>query len=176
MIDFSLNHFELLGLPARYGIDSDALEQAYRRLQSEVHPDRYAGGSDQDKRLALQSSARVNEAYRTLRKPVERARYLLSLNGVDALSETDTQLAPEFLDRQLERRERAEEATADTDAQALVALQGDVASEATALERALADALDARNDMGTARTLVRELKFLSKLAADLNAMHVELTD
>lgn len=176
MIDFSLNYFALLGLPVRYGMDTTALEQAYRRLQGDVHPDRFAGGSDQDKRLALQSSARVNEAYRTLREPVERARYLLSLNGVDALSETDTQLAPEFLDRQLERRERAEEAAADTDESTLVALQKDVADEADALEREVADALDVRHDNEAARTHVRELKFLSKLAADLNAMHVELTD
>ena len=62
MIDFSRNHFELFGLSARYRVDQDALDAAYRKLQSEVHPDRFAGGSDAERRIALQASARVNEA------------------------------------------------------------------------------------------------------------------
>ena len=64
MIDFSRNHFELFGLPARFRVDFGTLERAYRTLQSDVHPDRHAAGTDADKRLALQASARVNEAYR----------------------------------------------------------------------------------------------------------------
>jgi molecular chaperone HscB len=48
MIDFSRNHFELFGLPPRYRIDDDALDAAYRKLQTEVHPDRFAGAGDAD--------------------------------------------------------------------------------------------------------------------------------
>ena len=62
MIDFTRNHFELLGLPARYRVEESALDRAYRELQNAVHPDRYAAAGDADKRLALQASARVNEA------------------------------------------------------------------------------------------------------------------
>src|SRR5581483_5336109 len=87
MIDFSLDHFRLFGLPARYRIDAAALERAYRGVQGAVHPDRYAGAGDAQKRLALQASARANEAYRTLRDPIARAEYLLALRGVDATSE-----------------------------------------------------------------------------------------
>ena len=64
MIDFSRNHFELFGLPARYRVDAAALDGAYRKLQTEVHPDRFASARDADRRAALQASARVNEAYR----------------------------------------------------------------------------------------------------------------
>ena len=42
MLDFSRNHFELFGLPARYRVDPAALDAAYRELQTEVHPDRFA--------------------------------------------------------------------------------------------------------------------------------------
>ena len=52
MIDFSRNHFELFGLPARSASITDALDAAYRTLQAEVHPDRLAGGSDAERRLA----------------------------------------------------------------------------------------------------------------------------
>ena len=68
MIDFSRNHFELFGLPERFVVDADALERSYRALQSEVHPDRFAAAAETQRRLALQSSARVNEAYRALQR------------------------------------------------------------------------------------------------------------
>ena len=84
MIDFSRNHFELFGLPARFRLDGPVLDAAYRRLQSDVHPDRHAHADDAVRRIAAQSSARVNEAYRALKDPVRRAQYLLQLHGVDA--------------------------------------------------------------------------------------------
>ena len=168
MLDFSRNHFELFDLPARYRIDAMALDAAYRKLQSEVHPDRFARGTDADRRMALQSSARVNEAYAALKDPVERARYLLTLSGVDALDETDTQLPMEFLERQLERREAASDAAAANDVGALDAVLDDVRRETGERERELERMFDAR-DTGAARALVRELKFLNKVAADVDA-------
>jgi len=169
MIDFSRNHFELFGLPARYRIDAGALERAYRDLQGAVHPDRFAGAGDTEKRLALQASARVNEAYRALRDPVSRAEYLLSLRGVDATSETDTRLPVAFLARQLERREAAEEARGERDARALAKLideiRGDAADLAVEVERALDG-----DDAEAARMRVRELRFLAKVADDLEAL------
>ena len=174
MIDFSRNHFQLFGLPARYRVDPDALDAAYRKLQSEVHPDRFAGASDADKRLALQASARVNEAYRVLRDPVQRAQYLLSLNGVDAVGETDTQLPFEFLERQLERREEASEALANEDERTLSSLREAGLGDAREIEDQLARDLDAGGDFAEARPHVRELTFLSKLADDIEAMSASL--
>ena len=74
MIDFSRNYFDLFGLAPAFRFDSAVLDRAFRELQTEVHPDRFAGGSDAQKRLALQSSARVNEAYRALKEPVRRGK------------------------------------------------------------------------------------------------------
>ena len=173
MIDFSRNHFELFGMPERFVVDADALERRYRALQSEIHPDRFAAAAETQRRLALQSSARVNEAYRALRNPVDRAQYLLSLHGVDAMAENGA-LEFEFLERQLERRETASEALAARDAPALERLLADVRAEAAALERRLAALLDGESAWDTARDRVRELKFLGKLAADVDDMLGEL--
>jgi molecular chaperone HscB len=170
MIDLARNYFDLFGLPARYRHDPGSLERAYRRLQSEVHPDRYAGGSDAQKRAALQSSARVNEAYRALRDPVERAQYVLKLHGIDALEETDTALPLDFLERQLERRESAAAAVAAHDVRALSALVAEIRAEAADREVGLAKALDDDHAYADARMHVRELKFLQKLTVDLDAM------
>jgi molecular chaperone HscB len=170
MIDFSRNHFELFGLPERFRFDVALLDRAYHQLQGEVHPDRYAAAGASEQRLALQSSARVNEAYQALKDPVARAQYLLSLHGVDALAETDTALAIDFLERQLERREAAAEAAAAGDARALEANLGQVRSEARELEQRVSSLLDVDEAWDAARGTVRELRFLTKLAADIDAM------
>ena len=170
MIDFSRNHFDLFGLPPAFRFDMAVLDHAYRQLQSEVHPDRFAGGSDAKKRAALQASARVNEAYRALKNPVQRAQYLLRLHGIDAVSETDTALPLEFLERQLERREQAADAQAAGDVRMLSMLLTDARAESRALEEVLAQMLDVEKAFAVARMQVRELTFLTKLADDIDAM------
>ena len=168
MIDFSQNYFALFGLPPRYRFDAARLDAAYRALQTQVHPDRFAAAGESERRLALQSSARVNEAYRALKDPVRRAQYLLSLRGIDATAETDTALPMDFLERQLERREAVEAARVARDAARLEMLLAEVQSEIAALERGLAEALDGNKSWEPARASVRELQFLSKLGADID--------
>ena len=175
MIDFSRNHFDLLGLPACFRIDAAALERAYRALQSDVHPDRHAGGTDAEKRLALQASARVNEAYRALQDPVARAEYLLHLRGVDVRTETDNALPVAFLTEQLERREDAEEAADAQDEPRLAALVDAVRTDAAGLQTEVEAALDS-GDLERGRRRVRELRFLTKLVEDLDEMRVAVLD
>lgn len=170
MLDLSLDHFALFGLPRRYALDAGALAQAFRARQRDVHPDRHAAGDDTARRLALQASARVNEAYGTLVSPVGRARYLLELAGVHPLAETDTALAIDFLERQLERREVAADAAARGDTESLDRLVAEARAEAAALEAGLVETLDVRGDAAGAKPHVRELAFLDKLVRDLDAM------
>jgi molecular chaperone HscB len=173
MIDFSQNYFALFGLPPRYRFDPEKLDAAYRTLQRAVHPDRFAAADDAQRRVALQSSARVNEAYRALKDPVGRAQYLLSLRGIDALAETNTALPAEFLHRELERREAVGEAELERDADRLASLLDEVRAEATKLQNALADHLDSEA-WERARDEVRELRFLTKIAADIEVAIAEV--
>jgi len=174
MIDPSRNHFELFGLPATFRIDTDALDKAYRALQGEVHPDRHAGGSDVDRRLAMQSSTLVNEAYQALKDPVERARYLLALRGVDAFDETDTKLSLDFLEAQLDRREQAAQAADVDDVEALDAILAEVRSEIDERQHKLERLLDDDAAVDRAKAAVRELRFLAKVAEDVDAMLASL--
>jgi molecular chaperone HscB len=176
MIDFSRNYFDLFGLPVRFQFDPATLDAAYRSLQREVHPDRFAAAGDAERRLALQSSARVNEAYRALKDPVARARYLLTLHGAGVDDETNTALPAEFLERQLERREAVSDALAARDAKALAALRASVDDETAREQQRVATLLDGDGDWNAARVAVRELTFLAKLAADIDAMQAGLDD
>jgi molecular chaperone HscB len=170
VIDFNRNYFELFGLPARFDVDSTALDRAYRALQTEVHPDRFAAGTDAERRVAMQSAARVNEAYRALKDPVARASHLLALHGVAAADETDTALDIGFLERQLERREQASDAMQARDERALASLHGEIRAEIAEREAALRQMLDGDGAWERARAAVRELRFLAKVAADVDAM------
>lgn len=71
--------FTLFALPRAYSLDKTALEEAYERLSLECHPDFLMGAADEEKNQAQRLSARINEGYRVLSSPTERADYLLSL-------------------------------------------------------------------------------------------------
>src|SRR5690606_18604303 len=73
--------FTLFGLPERQALDVAALDEQWRRLQAQVHPDRFAGEGATAQRVAMQWALRVNEAYRRLRDPLRRAAYLCERRG-----------------------------------------------------------------------------------------------
>lgn len=173
LIDFGKDYFALFGLAPRYRFDPEQLERAYRALQREIHPDRHAAGDEAQRRLALQSSARVNEAYRALKDPVARAQYLLSLRGIDALAETHTALPAEFLERELERREAVADARTAGAAPRLNELLREVRADGGKLESRLAGELE-REAWEAASDSARELRFLAKVANDIEAALADL--
>src|SRR3954468_999761 len=133
------SHFELFGLPPAFRLDPQALEQSYRDLQGLVHPDRFAQAGDAERRASLEWTTRVNEAYRTLRNPVQRAKHLLELHGVDVAFETNTQMPTDFLLRQLDLREELDRAKSKKDASLLDELRSRLSSEKKQLEKSIED-------------------------------------
>src|SRR4030067_868841 len=122
--DFQQNYFDLFGLAQFCQVDITQLEQQSRALQALVHPDKSAHLPDAEQRLAMQRATLVNEAYQTLRNPLRRARYLLSLHGVDIQEENNTLMPPDFLLAQLEWREAVSEAQQARDAAVMDGLAG----------------------------------------------------
>ena len=72
-MDFNKNDFEMFGLPVDYALDQGLLADRFLDLQKQVHPDRFAAGTDQEKRLAMEWATLVNTATETLRVPLPRA-------------------------------------------------------------------------------------------------------
>jgi len=162
------NHFELFGLAPAFAVEGEALERSYREIQSKVHPDRFAHAGDAERRASLQWTTRVNEAYRVLKDPVQRAKHLLELNGVDVAFETNTAMPAEFLMQQMELRETLEESK---DAAALDALRGDLRKQKKNLQAAIGEAIDSRKDYNAAAGLVRKLQFLDRLDEEIDSAY-----
>jgi molecular chaperone HscB len=172
------NHFELFGLPVSFDVDADDLTSRYRELQRRVHPDKFANASDQERRLSLQMTALVNEAYQTLKEPVRRGCYLLSLHGVDMNQDTDTAMDPAFLMEQIELRENLEEIRqADNPGKQLAELANRIGQRMQEKIGQLRHALDRESqvEIKNARNLVREMQFLEKMHHEINNLEEELT-
>lgn len=162
-MDFNQDYFSLFGLPQRFGFERAALDRAFRELQMRVHPDKFAHANDAEKRLSMQWATQVNEAYQTLRDPLRRARYLLSLRGVETKEETNTAMAPEFLMQQMEWREAIAEAKARHDGGAIEALAQHIAGRSKDCHAELEQAIDIDDNLEKAAAIVRKLRFVEKL-------------
>ncbi|CAB3747417.1 Fe-S protein assembly co-chaperone HscB [Paraburkholderia humisilvae] len=160
------SHFELFHLPARFALDTQALDDAYRTVQAQVHPDRFAAAGDAQKRIAMQWATRANEAYRTLRDPLRRATYLLSLRGIDVGAENNTAMEPAFLMQQMEWRERIEDAAGAKNTGALDALLAELRDEERVRFTRLAALLDSGSDQAASEA-VRQLMFIERVASEI---------
>jgi len=74
--------FSFFGLPRKLALDVAALEREFYRLSRKLHPDVYARATAQEQQWSLEKSSQLNDAYRTLKDPIERTAYLLKLEGV----------------------------------------------------------------------------------------------
>jgi molecular chaperone HscB len=77
-----MDYFDVFGLPRVLGIDLAALEKTFHELSRQYHPDYFSTASAAEKTRAVRMTALLNDAYRTLRHPVRRVEYLLSLYGL----------------------------------------------------------------------------------------------
>lgn len=160
--------FTLFQLPLRHRIDQAELDKRYLALQSEVHPDRFVAATDEEKRLSMQKATRVNEGYQTLRHPLSRARYLLSLRGHELDTGSHTTTDTDFLQEQMEWREALMEARGANDRHGLEHLSTRLAGDLQNFYRTLAVLLDERQDNPAAADLVCRLMFLEKLHAQIH--------
>ncbi|MFC7408133.1 Fe-S protein assembly co-chaperone HscB [Hydrogenophaga atypica] len=158
------NDFVLFGLPERFEQDRATLDQRWKDLQRQVHPDRFAADAATAQRVAMQWSVRINEAYQRLKNPLKRAAYLCELRGAPIQAENNTAMPSAFLMQQMEWREALDEATSAADLQALKAQTQSSARELTAQ---LAQALDTDGDATRAAQSVRALMFVERFASEV---------
>jgi molecular chaperone HscB len=156
--------FTLFGLPERHALDRADLDERWRQLQAEVHPDRFAGEGAAAQRVAMQWAVRVNEAYQRLKDPLRRAAYLCERRGAPIQAQDNTAMPKAFLMQQMQWREALEEAAGTAAVEGLEAEV--VAAERTMLDE-VARLLDEQRDAAAAAAEVRALMFVNRFRQDI---------
>ena len=77
-----MDYFTLFALPRHLHLDLPRLEKSFYAQSRRLHPDRFAAKPAAEQEAALAASSQLNDAYRTLRDPIARTEYLMSLEGI----------------------------------------------------------------------------------------------
>lgn len=156
--------FELFGLPERFAQDGAAIDARWKELQREAHPDRFAAEGPAAQRVAMQWSVRINEAYRRLKDPLQRAAYLCELRGAPINAQDNTAMPTKFLIEQMEWREALEEAEGE---EPLERLEQELLQAHRDVLQHIEQLLDRDNDAAAAAEQVRALMFIERFGRDV---------
>ncbi len=158
------NDFELFDLPVAFALDRVQLDERWKALQREAHPDRHASADAQTQRQAMQWSVRINEAYQRLKDPLKRAAYLCELHGAPVQAENNTAMPAAFLMQQMEWREALEEASG---VDAVESLADEVSATRRRMLADLQQTADVRGDWPALAAQVRALMFVERFSRDV---------
>ncbi len=175
-IDLTDNYFELFSLPVDFDIDLGELGERYRALQQDVHPDRFAASDAQAQRASVQRTTHLNEAYETLKDPLQRGFYMLKLQGVGSDDHEYTTADGAFLMQQLEHREALEEVPQQADPfAALDALRETIEAEEREQMAAFRRAWDTA-DYDAANDALTKVLFIRKLQQQIDETEEQLEE
>lgn len=159
-------YFNLFQLEPSFNIDTEALEQTYRALAAQFHPDKFASASAFEQKQAVMMSSTINDAYRTLKSPIDRAAYLLKSQNIDADAPEHTSFSPEFLMQQMEWRKTLMDAQMEQNHDAIRALDQEIQEVQSNLYQDLQQAFE-QQDYESAAQWVRHGRFLNKLRNEI---------
>lgn len=165
-MNIDADDFTLLGLDKAFALDRAKLDAAWKALQAQVHPDRFAAEGAASQRIAMQWAVRVNEAHQRLKDPLKRAAYLCQLAGVPVRAENNTAMPGAFLMQQMQWREALEEAGNAADVEAL---SDEVQGQRKARLARLTQLLDVDANPTQAAQEVRALMFIDRLLEEIDA-------
>lgn len=167
------DHFDRLGLQRSFDIDPDVLDRSYFQAQRQLHPDRFATRTPRERTFSQLQAVSLNEAYETLKDPIARAEYLISLAGLEVVPEGCSLVGEqELLHEVMERREALAEAeTVDTVAELEDEARRDTEGCLSALSLAFAE-----RDLAGASRLVTRLRYLGKFAQECRSRRARLTE
>ena len=162
-------YFNLFQLEPSFNIDTEALEQTYRALAARFHPDKFASASAFKQKQAVMMSSTINDAYRTLKSPIDRAAYLLKSQNIDADAPEHTSFSPEFLMQQMEWRETLMDAQMEQNHDAIRVLDQEIQEVQNNLYQDLQQAFE-KQDYESAAQWVRHGRFLNKLRNEISSI------
>lgn len=171
------DYFAIFGIERKLALDLDDLQRRFYERSRQFHPDRFARAVPAQRAEAEETTALLNDAWRTLRDPVARAEYVLTLHGFPIGEQRTSNVPPELLEEVFELNMTLEEAkTGDATAKAELA-EALKKFESLLKETDTArDALFTRHDAAPSQEILTELrgllnrrKYLDNLVRDARA-------
>jgi len=154
-----MQYYDALGLQPKLALDLEDLKKRFYDRSRQWHPDRFSRAGAEERQRALDMTATLNDAFRTLRAAVSRAEYFLEESGIPPSKDAP----PELLEEAFEFNMALEELRGgDESARAGLA-------EAEARFRGMLDAIDASLEQMFARyDAVRDRAVLDEIRGALN--------
>jgi molecular chaperone HscB len=103
------DYFAMFEMPRKLWLEMGALEQKFLQLSWKFHPDNFVNATVEEREISLKRSSELNDAYRTLRDPVARVEYLLSIEGMRKEGTTKQQAPENLLEEVFELNESLDE-------------------------------------------------------------------
>ena len=167
MFSVNQNYFEVFDLLESFEIDTESLTARYRDLQNETHPDKFSGGSEEEKLRAVQLNSYLNEAYATLNSPIRRAGYLLHLRDIDTELVDQSDMDMSLLMEQMQLREKLAELSDDESSLPELDSMKRDAKNKLELQQSKFSAEYGRGDVISAKRTFHALQFLNKLLVEI---------
>jgi molecular chaperone HscB len=100
-----MRFYEALDLEPKLALDIDDLKRRFYERSRQWHPDRFTRRSPEEQEKALEMTAVLNDAFRTLRDPNARAAYFFKGKGIELPKEAPTEVLKEFFELNMELEE-----------------------------------------------------------------------
>lgn len=159
------NYYDFFEIPHHLSLDLKDLEQRFYALSRKWHPDRFARANAQEREIAEDASAILNDGYRTLRDPIKRAAYLLKEQGFDIGEQQSKDVPPELLEEVFELNMALEESdeAAITNARNNFEKMLDSIDETLAQRFRQYDEKGSRETLGEVRGLLNRRRYIENL-------------
>jgi molecular chaperone HscB len=163
------DYFEFFGLERKLNIDLDDLQKRFYALSRQLHPDRYTQKSAAERQYSLDATAILNDAYRTLRDPLQRVEYVLKYEGFDIGEQKTRDVPPELLEEVFELNMAIEEADRpqlEAAAEKFSKMLVNIDDELTDLSRKYDQNAD-RNILAQIRSVLNRRRYVRNLVRDV---------
>jgi molecular chaperone HscB len=153
--------YEAFGLEPALSLDAEDLKKRFYEQSRKWHPDRFSRASAAEQEKALEMTAVLNDAFRTLRDPVARAEYFLKQNGIELSKEAPPELLEEVFELNMaleELREGDESARPQ-----LVEARGRFVSMRDSIDQSLT----ATSDLKEIGALLNRRRYITNLIRDV---------
>lgn len=171
------DYYQFLGIERRLSLDTEELQRVFYALSRRLHPDRFTLKSPAERQHSLDATALLNDAYRVLRDPIQRAEYVLKTAGLDVAEQRTKDVPPELLEEVFELNMALEEARSGDESarpqleearRRFMQMRADIDSrlEQTFLDY---DANPSSQALGTIRGILNRRRYISNLVREVDA-------